>query len=166
MNSYQCIRSVRRDRNTVVSILAPTRARLRSLFRLEWYQWIKVGGATGLAALGTLLLAGYIPHPVTVAALLHLVTDFTLQSQQTAINKEQRDRHLVVHALVAGGLPLAIAALMTGDPLAVVVWAALGVTSHYVVDWTRKFGVRRVALAVLLDQACHLLTIVFLALMR
>jgi hypothetical protein len=73
-------------------------------------------------------------------------------------------RHLLVHALAAGGLPLAVAGLLTQNPLAVVTWMVAGAISHYAVDWTRKFGLRQVALAITLDQICHLLTILVLVL--
>jgi hypothetical protein len=57
-----------------------------------------------------------------------------------------------------------VAGLLTGNPVAVVIWTVAGAISHYVVDWTRKFGLRQVALAAGSDQACHLLTILVLVL--
>jgi hypothetical protein len=39
-----------------------------------------------------------------------------------------------------------------------------GAISHYVVDWTRNFGLQQVALAIALDQTCHVLTILVLVL--
>jgi hypothetical protein len=112
----------------------------------------------------TLFVAGYVPHPAAVALLLHVAADFTFQSPQTVLRKEERGRHLLVHALTAGGLPLAVAGLMTGNPVAVVTWSSVGALSHYFVDWTRKFGLRQAALAAGSDQACHLLTILILVL--
>jgi hypothetical protein len=99
-----------------------------------------------------------------VALTLHVAADFTFQSPETALRKAECRRHLLVHALAAGGLPLAVAGLLTGNPLAVVTWMVAGAISHYLVDWTRKFGLRQGALAVILDQACHLLTILVLVL--
>ena len=53
---------------------------------------------------------------------------------------------------------------MIGNPVAVVACTAVGAVSHYAVDWKRKFGLRQMALAIVLDQACHLLTILVLVL--
>jgi hypothetical protein len=121
-------------------------------------------GAAGLAALAILLMVGCVPHPAAVAVLLHIAADFTFQSSETVLQKEDSRRHLLVHALTAGGLPLAVAGLVTGNAVAVVTWAAVGAASHYAVDWTRKFGLQQMALAVASDQACHLLTILVLVL--
>jgi hypothetical protein len=147
-----------------MSIHALTRIRLPA--GRPWWHYLEIGGATGLVVLAILLVVGYIPHPATMAALLHVAADFTFQSPETARKKKTRDYHLLLHAMAAGGLPLAIAAILTQDPLVVVLWAVMGTVSHYVVDWTRKFGLRRTAPAILLDQACHLLTILLLVLVR
>jgi hypothetical protein len=137
-------------------------AQLRHPARVPWWCWIEIAGGAGLLALAVLLLLGRVPHPVAMAALLHLAADFTFQSPQTARLKARRDRHLLVHALVAGGLPLAVVALVARDPVAVLVWTALGAAAHYAVDWTRKFGLRRLVWGVLLDQGCHLVTLLLL----
>lgn len=142
----------------------PTLIRLRSPSLLQWWEWGQVLGTAGLVALATLLMAGYVLHPAAVAVLLHVAADFAFQSTETALRKGERGRHLLVHALVAGGLPLAVAGLVTGYPVAVVTWAAAGAASHYALDWTRKFGLRQVAAGVVLAQACHLLTILVLVL--
>jgi hypothetical protein len=139
-------------------------AQLRYPARVPWWRWVELSGATGIIVLFVLFCIGYVPHPVAIAALLHLAADFTFQSPETASQKAESSRHLLVHALVAGGLPLALAAAVTGDPIAVLVWTLLGAVSHYAVDWTRKFGLRRLVWAVLLDQACHVVTIVIVAL--
>jgi hypothetical protein len=136
----------------------------RSLSRLEWWEWVEILGAAGLVAVLILLIAGRIPHPAVVALTLHVAADFTFQSPETALRKAECRRYLLVHALAAGGLPLAVAGLLTQNPLAVVTWMVAGAISHYVVDRTRKFGLRQVALAVTLDQTCHLLTILVLVL--
>lgn len=137
----------------------------RPLSLREWWEWVEILGAAGLVGLLVLLLAGRIPHPALVALTIHVATDFTFQSPETALRKGECRRHLLVHALAAGGLPLAVAGLLTGNPAAVLIWATVGVASHYAVDWTRKFGLRQVALAASSDQACHLLTILALVLM-
>jgi hypothetical protein len=141
-----------------------TLVHLRSPSLLEWWAWGKIIGAAGLVALAIITIAGYIPHPVLVALTLHVATDFTFQSPETALRKRESRHFLLIHALAAGGLPLAAAGLVAGNPLAVLVWTAVGVTSHYALDWTDKFGLRQVALAVAADQTCHTLTIVVLVL--
>ena len=141
-----------------------TFARLRSPSLLEWWEWVRIAGAAGLALLVLFLLAGNVPHPVVVALTLHLVTDFTLQSAETALHKGERGRHLLVHSLAAGGLPLAAAGLVVGGPVTVILWTALGVAGHYAVDWTRKFGLRNEAMGHFLDQVCHIATILVVVL--
>jgi hypothetical protein len=135
------------------------------LAALRWWEWVKIVGAAGVVVLVILLVSGHTPPPVVVAVLLHIFADFTCQSSETAARKEERGRHLLVHALVAGGVPLAVAGLMTGNPATALTWVSVGVVSHYAVDWTRKFGLRQAALGVILDQACHLATIVVLTML-
>jgi hypothetical protein len=141
-----------------------TLIRLRPPSLLEWWEWGKIIGAAGLVALAIITIAGYIPHPVLVALTLHVAADFTFQSPETALRKPESRRLLLIHALGAGGLPLAAAGLVAGNSLAVLIWTAAGVLCHYAVDWTRKFGLRQTALAVGLDQTCHVLTILILVL--
>jgi hypothetical protein len=138
--------------------------RLCSRARLRWWEWGKVVGGLGMLGLAVLLAAGYEASPAIAAIVLHFAIDFTLQSEETALQKVDRGRHLLVHSLVAGGIPLAVAGLMTGSPLTALLWTTVGVASHYAVDWTRRFGFRQVVLAAISDQAGHLLTILFLAL--
>jgi hypothetical protein len=71
----------------------------------------------------------------------------------------------LVHVLSAGALPLAVAALVTGRPLATITWSVAGAASHCAVDWTPKFGLQNQTLGATLDQTCHVLTIVALALL-
>lgn len=149
-------------RTFIRPIFAAALGRLRSLSLLQWWQWGEVIGAAGLIVLAVLLVAGHVPHPAAVAILVHIAADFTFQSAETVSRKTERGHHLLVHALAAGGLPLAIAGLISGNPLAVLSWMAAGAASHYAVDWTRKFGLRRLVLAVALDQGCHALTILAL----
>jgi hypothetical protein len=142
----------------------PTLTWLWSPSLLQWWEWGKVIGAAGLVALAILFVAGYILHPVVVALLLHIAADFTCQSSETALQKGESSRHLLVHAVAAGGLPLAIAGLVAGNPAATVIWMTVGAASHYLVNRTRKFGLGQQALGIVLDQACHLLTILVLVL--
>ena len=145
-----------------VEMALPTFARLRTPSRLHWWEWGKIAGIVGLMALALLFVTGAVRHPAVVALLLHMASDFSFQSTETYLRKGERGRHLLMHALAAGGLPLAVAGLVTGNPLTVIAWTALGTAGHYAVDWTHKFGLRQKALAVLLDQACHLGTILVL----
>jgi hypothetical protein len=141
-------------RRTITIRLTPT--------ALRWWEWVKIAGLAGLIALAISLVADHAPSPAVVAVLLHVAADFTCQSPETAKRKGQRGRHLLIHALSAGGFPLAVAGLMTGDPVAVLAWVGGGIASHYGVDWTRKFGLPQVALGVILDQVCHLAVILAL----
>ena len=143
----------------------PTLGRLRSQTPLCWWEWGKLAGLASLVAWMALSIAGLDLHPIVVAALLHVTLDFSLQASETNKRKRERGRHLLVHALAAGALPLAIAALVTGHPVAVITWSVAGASSHYAVDWTHKFGLQNQALGVTLDQTCHVLTIVALALL-
>ena len=138
---------------------------LRRLSFPVYWKWGKFLGGVGLFVLAILLVTGHVPHPVVVAVLLHIAGDFTLQSPETAQRKHERGRHLLVHALVAGGLPLAAAGLAAGNLVAVLVWTAIGVVSHYIVDWTRRFGMEGRPWGVVFDQVCHLLIISALVLM-
>jgi hypothetical protein len=142
----------------------PTVLRLRSPQSLLWWEWGKLAGIAGLGLWMGFSIAGLDLHPAAVAVLLHVVLDFTLQSSETCVRKDERGRHLLVHALVAGALPLAAAAFLARSPVAVLTWSAAGAVSHYVVDWTRKFGLRREAYRATVDQICHVLTILLLAL--
>jgi hypothetical protein len=143
----------------------PTLSRLRSRVPLRWWEWGKLAGLASLVAWIALSIAGLNLHPAVVAVLLHVTLDFSLQTAETCARKREHGRHLLVHALAAGALPLAIAALVDGRPLAVITWSSASFLSHYAVDWTRKFGLRNQALGVALDQTCHALTIVALVLL-
>jgi hypothetical protein len=142
----------------------PTLIRLRSPSSLQWWEWGKVMGVASLVALAILPMVGYVPHPAVVAILLHIVADYTCQSSDTALRKGSSRRHLLIHALAAGGLPLAVAGLVAGNPVATVIWVVVGAASHYLVDSTGKLGLEQRALGIALDQACHLLTILVLVL--
>ena len=142
----------------------PLQARLESLRPIQWWEWGKIVGLVGLTVLVFTLATGQALHPAATAVLLHVTADFTFQSAETVRRKVERGRHLLIHALVAGGLPLAIAGFVIGNHLAVLSWVIVGAMCHYVVDWTRKFGVQQVSRAVALDQACHVLVILALAL--
>lgn len=126
---------------------------------LRWWEWGSILGVAGIFSLMIFLAVGYIPHPIVVAVLLHIAADFTCQSAETSERKGERGRHLLLHALAAGGFPLAVASLVIGDPIITIAWAIAGVIGHYAVDWTRKFGVRPIGLGAVLDQLAHLAVI-------
>jgi hypothetical protein len=130
----------------------------------QWWGWGKILGAFGLVFLVILFLTDHIPHPAIVALILHVTCDFTFQTSNTARRKIERGHHLLTHAIVAGGLPLAIAGLVTGDLAIAFAWAISGAASHYAIDWTRKFGMESVLLSAILDQACHILIILVVTL--
>jgi hypothetical protein len=142
----------------------PTLTQLRSPSSLQWWEWGKVMGVASLVTLAILPIVGYVPHPATVAVLLHIAADYTCQSAETVLQKGSSRRHLLIHALAAGGLPLATAGLVARNPVATLTWMAAGAASHYLVDSTRKLGLGQRALGIVLDQACHVLTILVLVL--
>ncbi|MCP4537676.1 MAG: DUF3307 domain-containing protein [Chloroflexi bacterium] len=127
-----------------------------------YWQWGKLVGGVGLVVLAILLITDHVPHPIIVAVILHLAGDFTSQSSVTALRKHERGRHLLVHALVAGGLPMAITGLVTGNLITTLVWTVIGFVSHYYIDWTRRFGLEGTSRGIVYDQACHLLIILVL----
>lgn len=137
---------------------------LRRLSLPTYWKCGKIVGSVGLVVLAILLITGHIPHPAVVAILLHIAGDFTLQTPEMALRKHERGRHLLVHALVAGGLPMAVAGLTTGNPVITLIWTVVSVITHYAVDWTRRFGLEGTSWGVVLDQVCHLLVILALIL--
>ncbi len=139
-----------------------TIVKLRTPSRLQWWEWGDILGGIGIFILTLLLALDRVLHPTLVAVLFHIAADFTCQSSETAMRKGERGRHLLLHALAAGGLPLAVAGLVTGNLVLVIIWGAIGAGSHYLVDWTHKFGLRSVALGASLDQASHLMVILML----
>ena len=127
--------------------------------RLHWWEWGRILGLAGVTSLAGMVLAGHVPPAAVIAVVLHVTGDFTVQSDETAARKGERGRHLLAHALVAGGLPLAVAGLAIGHLSIVLSWAVAGAASHYLIDWTRKFGIRSTLASVVLDQAAHVATI-------
>ncbi len=114
----------------------PTRPKL-------WWEWGKV--------LGVALLPLVFTPNVIAAIAAHVFCDFTVQSTWMAVGKAQRRiLPLVIHAVVAGGIPGAIAGGLRGAILAAVV--------HLAVDATGKFG-RSGWVGVVLDQAAHVAAI-------
>jgi len=140
----------------------PLLARLRHPATLEWWEWGKIIGFVAFVWLAVYVVLGGIPSPTTVALVLHFAIDFTVQSPETAVRKIERGRYLLMHALIAGGLPLIVAGLVAGNPHRALIWMVIGAASHWAVDWTRRFGIRNPLLAALADQVCHLAVIAVL----
>jgi hypothetical protein len=115
----------------MLEIIKATQTTAKPWFpHLQWWKWGRILGAVGILNLMISLAMDHIPHPAVVAVLLH--------------------------ALAAGGFPLAVASLATGEPVITIAWAIAGAAGHYAVDWTRKFGMQPIGLGVALDQASHL----------
>jgi hypothetical protein len=127
--------------------------------RLQWWEWCQIAGAAGLIALAASVLVGLDLPAAAIAALLHLAADYTFQSAETAARKGERGRHLLVHALTAGAWPLAMAGLVTGDLPGVLLGAAVGSVSHWLIDATGKYGLGCTAAGIVLDQVSHLVVI-------
>ena len=127
--------------------------------RLRWWEWCKVAGGAGLIVTAAFKLAGINLPAVVVAVLLHIAADYTFQSAGTAARKDKRGRHLLVHALTAGALPLAIAGLAVGDLPGALLGAAVGSVSHWLIDATGKYGLGCTVAGVFLDQVSHLVVI-------
>ncbi len=144
------------------SVHTPLLARLCHPLALEWWEWGKIIGFLALVWLAVFVMLGNTPSPATVALVLHFAIDFTMQSPETAVRKIERGRYLLMHALIAGGLPLIIAGLVAGNPRRALIWMVIGAASHWAVDWTRRFSIRNPLLAALADQVCHLAVIVVL----
>ncbi len=120
--------------------------------------WFHYPSLTGI------LLAAMLPAlprqyaPLVVAVVLHLLLDFTLQTQWATTKATDR-RALLVHSLVAGFLPLAGLGLAAGDPGLALAGGLAGFASHLVIDGCDKFGLPRWP-GLVVDQACHLAVIV------
>jgi len=120
-------------------------AALRSLFKspatLMWWQWGKIAGL--LAPFSA--MAGRAVFLVAV----HILCDFSLQSDWMAAGKAKREfAPLFVHSLIAGGVP----GLCAGGAAGFV----FGFVSHFLVDYTGKFGLSD-PLGPVVDQALHVL---------
>ncbi len=142
----------------------PTFAQLRSPASLQWWEWGKVIGIANFIIVAVLSMANCTLHPLALAMLLHITADFSCQSAETSMRKGKSEHHLLVHALVGGGLPMIAVGLATANPVALVTRTATSVVIHYVVDRTQKFGLGQATLGIILDQACHVLTILILVL--
>lgn len=133
---------------------------------LAWWQWAKLVGAIGLVVLLIALATGCNVPSLIIGLVAHLACDFTFQSGETAGRKGERKRHLVVHSVIAGGLVGLLTGLSVGLR-AGIGGLAIGIITHYGIDYTRKFEnlvVENWKLAVALDQLAHLVAIVIIIL--
>lgn len=122
---------------------------------MRWHNYPSLAGIL-LAATHPWLPRRYAPLAAAVA--LHLLLDFTLQSQW-ATTKATNRRALLVHSAIAGFLPIAGMGLAAGDPGLALVGGLVGFGSHLAIDSRDKFGLPLwPGLAV--DQAGHLVVIV------
>jgi len=122
---------------------------------MRWHNYPSLAGIL-LAATLPVLPQRYAPLAVGVA--LHLLLNFTLQSEW-ATTKASNNRALLVHSLVAGFLPLAGLGLAAGKPLLALAGGLIGFGSHLAVDSQDKFGLPG-WLGLAVDQAAHLAVIV------
>lgn len=120
---------------------------------LFWWEWLR------LPVLVAVAVAIAHPTALPVGVAVHLVTDFCLQSREVAVRKAERGWHLTVHALAVGALSGAVVGLWSG-PTVVLVGALLGFVSHWLIDASRKFGINNRGLAIVADQAAHILALV------
>ena len=117
--------------------------------RLLYWQWGKLVGALLLPLAGVGGLLG--------ALALHVAGDFTFQTDLMATRKARGCKvALVLHALVAGGLPGLLLGGLAGG--------LVGFVAHYAIDSTGKFGLGP-TLGPIVDQAAHLLVLVALAIL-
>jgi len=122
---------------------------------LHWYDYPSLLG---------ILLAVTLPAlprqyaPLAVAVALHLLLDFTLQSEW-ATTKASDNRALLGHSLVAGFLPLAGLGLAAGDPGLALIGGLVGFVAHLAFDSRDKFGLPMWP-GLVVDQVAHLVVIV------
>lgn len=125
---------------------------------MHWWDYPSIAGIL-LAATLPWLPRQYVPLAVAVA--LHLILDFTLQSEW-ATTKATNRRALLVHSLLAGFLPLAGLGLAAGDPGLALVGGLVGFAAHLAIDSRDKFGLPLwPGLAV--DQVGHLVIVAVFA---
>jgi len=122
---------------------------------VHWYDYPSLAG---------ILLAATLPAlprqyaPLAVAVVLHLLLDFSLQSEW-ATTKAHNRRALLVHSAIAGFLPLAGLGLAAGSPTMALAGGLVGFASHMAIDGSGKFGLPRWP-GLVVDQAAHLVVIV------
>ena len=121
---------------------------------MSWFHYPSYAG---------ILLAATLPAlprryaPVIVAGALHLLLDFTLQSEW-ATTKAHNCHALLAHSLIAGFLPLAGLGLAAGNPALALVGGLAGFGTHLAIDSRDKFGLSLWP-GLVVDQAAHLVVI-------
>lgn len=117
---------------------------------LQWWQW---GMLIGFTAPIVLVVMG-ITNGLIWAIALHLLMDFTVQSEDTAAKKPTGDLWtLVYHSFLSGGYAGLAAGGFEGLLFSTVI--------HFLVDHTNKFGLKGPA-GPALDQASHVITLVLI----
>lgn len=129
---------------------------------LEWWEHGKLLGMVALGAVFGGMLAGAKLDGWVVGLAFHTVLDFTLQSNWVAANKGNRGKALLFHAIIAGGLPGAIKGMMSGGLVGCLIGVVLGTTSHYAIDWSRKYGIKDLRIAIVTDQLSHLVVLLLI----
>ena len=115
--------------------------------QLQWWQWGQIVGFI----LPIILIYFGVRDALLWALAMHLFTDFTTQSNETAAGKLRGDRRVIAyHAFISGGYT----GLIVGGLLGLVLSIAL----HFLVDVTNKFNIDG-PLGPALDQVAHVLTI-------
>ena len=114
---------------------------------LCWWQW---GKLMGLAAPALLYAVG-VEHLLLWALAIHFLTDFSIQSHETAARKARGDRWvLAYHSFISGGYPGLVVGGLPG--------LVISVASHFIVDRANKFGLEEPT-GPALDQAAHIITL-------
>jgi hypothetical protein len=116
--------------------------------QLQWWQW---GQILGIVFPMLLFFAG-VQNTLLWALAVHVLMDFTLQSDETAAGKARGEwRVLTYHAFISGGYTGLIIAGLPG--------LVISAVFHFLVDATNKFGLTGVIGAVV-DQAAHIVTLI------
>ncbi len=115
---------------------------------LQWWQW---GQIMGVSFPILFLLLG-IHHPLLWALGIHLLMDFTTQSDETAAGKARGDWSVLsYHAFISGGYAGLIVGGLPG--------LAISAITHFLIDSTNKFG-RAGITGAILDQGAHIATLI------
>lgn len=92
--------------------------------------------------------------------LAHLIADFPLQTNRIFAMKLQSSKGIALHVMIH----LLVTALLIKAPLShLPLFIILGI-SHFLIDWLKlRYPTNRQAAGFLLDQALHLIILIFLA---
>jgi len=130
--------------------------------KLLWWEWPKLlGGISAIVLLAALIVRANVSVFI-VSICLHVVLDFTLQSDWVNANKHNGGEALVIHSIIAGGIPGSIVGLMTGGPVGSLIGTVVGIASHYIIDSTNKFGIADWRPAICADQLAHFVVLLLI----